>query len=353
MTDRPLTKLKLKIKRLLGRIVYIYVYTKNKLKDSFDKSSPTSKSTKKHLKNLLLTNKRGRLITGILTFILLFYYGLGAYISSDIENRLDNITKYETKKTPHTLSALSYVLKIQVDKQAWTPSLPIIFPASVLDNLPNFQLGVKDSANYFIKKLAKHYQNQNLEDAGKLLDYDPTIWLFSQTKDDKLAPGSAKQYRKALALIETTEHLSNSDVPNSPQDLLYTLKSTNILLKKELNKLQKHIQEHHSEILDFRADNAFYHAQGVIYTIHYFLSGVAKDFQSLILYAEQYENMTSALKALSEASELRPLIIKNTSPNSTYEANHLLYLAYYLSKAQNYLQEIYFNILLKTTELPQ
>ena len=58
----------------------------------------------------------------------------------------------------------------------------------------------------------------------------------------------------------------------------------------------------------------------------------------------QYENLTAALSFLETASKLNPISIKNASPQDTYEANHLLYLGYYLARAQNYLKTIHNNI---------
>ena len=85
-----------------------------------------------------------------------------------------------------------------MDDSPWTPA---VFPAAVLDNLPNFQLGAKDSVRYFVKRMARFYGDKNLKEAGELLDYPADIWLFSQTGEDRLAPGSAKQYRKAPLAI--------------------------------------------------------------------------------------------------------------------------------------------------------
>ena len=342
MTNGFLTKLKVNIKRLLGRIVYSYIYLCRKLKNiKLLYFTPNTRS-KKHKKSFsAITRKHWRLVSTVIILILGLYYGIGATISSKINNNLEKEYQTTSTNTQNTLQALAYVIKEQVDDQAWTPALPMIFPAAILDNLPNFQLGAKNTANFFIKKLARYYKNNNLKEAGKLLDYNPTIWLFSQTKENKLAPGSAKQYRNALAYIKTAIEEDFKQHNYTTDDLLYILQNTSTLLNKKINQLDKHIHEHSSELLDFRADDYFYNTLGSTYTLHYLLSAVVKDYQDQIVFAEQYENMTSALYFLENAIKLKPISVKNSAPNDSYGANHLYYLAYYLSRAQYYIQEMY------------
>lgn len=342
------TKLKITFKRLLGKCVYTYTYFNRKIKSTLTSSKS---GTAHHRKLSLKKMKKWEFVLLSGMFILSFYYGFGALISSKIYNRLDVEHTTNIQKGKNTPYALLYIIKTQVDDQAWTPALPLIFPASILDNLPNFQLGAKDTANLLIKKVAKKYNDANLSEAGLLLDYAPDIWLFSQNKDEKLSPGSAKQYRKALSHIEKSVKQSKDiSVFLTTTNFLYLLKSANTILSQKINQLNGYVQEHSSEIMDFKADDIFYTTQGSAYTLHYFLSALSKDYQNQILAAEQYEEVTSALKFLSQAVELSPVAVKNASTSDIYEANHLLYLAYYLSQAQNKLQQIYYNVLLKSLE---
>ena len=349
MIGTLLTKLKIQIKRLIGKGVYLYVYVKNSIIAIRAKSkNPQEKNKRRHKNSILnylaIFSERWRLLTtGILGFLII-YYGLGATISSNINNRLDVPINVSQKSPRHTTEALSHVLKSQIDDTPWTPALPIIFPAAVLDNLPNFQIGAKDSAKYLIKRLSSYHTDDNLKEAGELLDYPANIWLFSQTADDKLAPGSAKQYRKAIAKLTNFASSENNNKATGSHELLYIMTGLENLIERQLNILNQHALEHNSELLDFKADNVFYQTEGYIYTIHYILQGIAKDYQDIIVETNQYENLTAALSFLETASKLNPISIKNASPQDTYEANHLLYLGYYLARAQNYLKTIHNNI---------
>lgn len=294
---------------------------------------------KKKLKTLILSATKEWKISSIIFFVIVFlYYGLGAYVSSNLNNNLDY--KIKTTNQRNTTLSLIYSLKSQIDDAPWTPSLPLIFPASILDNLPNFQLGVKDGIKHYIKQLSALYLDSSLKEAGTLLDYSPDIWLFSQDKNDKLSPGSAKQYRKALGRITDFSNVENILYPLTTENLSYQLNSINKLLDKQIINISKHSTEHCTDIFDNQADDIFFYTQGILYSTYYYLTGLSKDYQDLIVATNTYNDLTSALKQLKNAINLSPVIIKNSSPENVYSANHLLYLSNYIAKAQNKLYQI-------------
>lgn len=350
MGSPRLTKLKILVKHLLGRAVYIYVYVKKRLTEKY--FSLTSSQKKKQPKNIAgfisAFAQRWKLISAVLICLLAAYYGVGAAVSSKINNSLEHKLTVTKDSPRHTTAALIYVLKSQVDDSAWTPALPAIFPAAVLDNLPEFQLGAKDSVRYFIGRLSRFYKDENLKEAGELLDYPADIWLFSQNKKGVLSPGSARQYRKALTRLTDFAFSDKNRPVSSADEFLYILTGIETLLNRQISVLHRHVLEHNSEWLDFKADNIFYRAEGNAYTVYYLLQALSKDFQSLITEeTDQYENITAALSFLNEALSLNPVIIKNAAPEDAFAANHLLYLGYYLSRALATIRTVRYNIELK------
>ncbi len=339
MKKPALTELKKLLKPYLDKCVQI-PHTITPLKEKAKKAL-TNKNTKKKLKDFIsILTKRWRLTVLSLSGFFILYYGVGATVSSKINNPLDIEIHTTTQSPSYTANALAFVLKTQVDDSAWVPALPIIFPAYILDNLPNFQLGVKDSTRYLTQKLSLFHADNNLKEAASLLDYPANIWLFSQTEKDKFSPGSAKQYRKALAKLRAFAPQVNEVPDFQRKELSYMLTALNKLLTRQINRLAKQTQEHNSEMLDIKSDDIFYYAQGNIYTIYYVLSALAKEHQNLIVENEQYEYLMSALKHLKTAISLSPLSIQNGMPEESYTANHLLYLAFYLSQAQNQIYHI-------------
>ncbi len=353
MTGRILSKLKIGIKHILGRCVYIYTYSINKLKKTW-KSLTYNSSSNTHRKDLItLATTRWKVLALIIFVFLCIYYGLGMLIGAKIDNKLNVETKTTSLSEQYTIDSLIYTLKTQIDDNTWAPGLPLIFPAAVSDNLSNFQLGAKETIKYFVDHLAHLYKNKNLIEAGKLLGYPPNIWLFSQTQNEKFAPGSVKQYRKALAFMKKAVEDQNDPLLLSKDELLYILKATKNLINNDINKLTNHIQEHSSDFIDLRADDIFYKTSGTIYVLHYLLNAITKDYKSEILKTDQYENMTTILKLLTQAIAINPTLIKNADIQDTFTANHLLYQAYYLSQVQNKLSEIYYTITLTQQEAAQ
>ena len=343
MSKPAFTELKEKIQPCLNKCAKLVNYCRSqsaKLATAAKDQNTKKKYTKKLTGFIALIAERWKTVSLLTGGFLIIYYGLGAAVSSKINNPIDTEIKPHSATETYLAPTLAYVLKTQVDDSAWVPALPPVFPAAALDNLPNFQLGVKDSTRFLTKRFAALYNSDKLKEAGELLDYPADIWLFSQIGEDKLSPGSAKQYRKAIAKIAAANLPKSTDETVQTHQLKYILKSFNIILKRQLAKLEKQTQEHHSETLDFKADDILYYAQGNIYTLYYALSAISKDYQNIIVTAEQYENLTAAFKYLQEAETLSPFSIQNGAPEDSYTANHLLYLAYYLSQAQNHINAI-------------
>ncbi len=332
-------KLKIILKRFIGKVVYIYTYLKGYTPILLKKLKNQNSST--FISSLI---KEWKISSLIIFGIVILYYGLGALVSSNINNTLNKDIKVNPSTERHATTFLIYALKAQIDDTPWTPSLPLIFPASVLDNLPNFQLGAKNANLYIIKKLSSLYLDQSLKNASILLDYPENIWLFSQDKNDKLSPGSAKQYRKALGELKEFSKTEVSRFHLTPSDFYYQLDAINSILNRQLQKLEKHIQEHSTDFIDTKLDNLFYYTQGTLYTIHYYLSGLTKDYSDLIVEKELYDDITSALKSLNKAITLNPMLVKNSPLEDIYGANHLMYLAYNISKAKNILTTISYTI---------
>ena len=337
------TKIKLFTKRLIGKVVYLSVYLKNNLRSLFNQIK------KKKLKSLIsLLSKQWKTSFSIFLGMLFLYYGIGAYVSSHINNILDTELKAASLNQRYATASIIHALKSQIDDSPWTPSLPLIFPASILDNVPNFQLGSKNATKYIIKRMASLYLDTPLKEASQLLDYPSNIWLFSQTKDDKLSPGSAKQYRKALTYISDFSKTETIRHPLNLNNLLYQIETIDSLLTSALKDINKQTTEHSTDFIDNKSDNIFFYTQGTLYTIHYYLSGLGKDYQDYIVENELYNELTIALKNLNNAIKLSPTFIKNSSQESVWRANHLIYLAYHISLAQNNLKNIH-NIIKQQT----
>lgn len=278
------------------------------------------------------------LIIGVPSF-LFCYYIIGALISENID-----ITPIKREKTNlQTLDTLGQILKREVDEHIWTLNLPLIFPARILDNMPNFQRGVlqsvRDSAQA-IKNLQfiDEVQKKSLKKASKLLNYPADVWILAQKSAFSIAPSSNSQYRKARKEFEKAN--AGRKIFVGKTDLQNILEYMANNLQKTATKNEERVREFSGNYVDFRADNVFYFTKGYAFVIWQISEALAIDFKEDILAAEAYADWTLMTANLRKATEFNPLIVRNGVPDSFMAPNHLLIQNYYLAMARAQAEKI-------------
>ncbi len=298
----------------------------------------------------------GRLIIIAATIVLFLYYPVGGALLNNIDTSLS----YEPEKTsPGQSAAVNaeiFLINREVNDNLWTPGLPFFFPSYFLDNMPNFQLGIMDSAATFASALTKvlpplpaQEDKNTLKTAAELLHYPGTVWLFAPDGKFLPAPSSAKQYRKALLLLEKyNQALEQGIISYLPEknSLATVLNTINASLQKSNKELEQHIREFSSAWFDNKADNLFYFNRGKAYAAYIELKALGADYKEIIVGNGLYEEWTRALYSLENASALAPAFIRNGETNSLTAPNHLISLSYNILDARIVL----FKISAKLTE---
>lgn len=276
----------------------------------------------------------------VLTFVplfLVFYYALGSKI---VEN-IDVKTQYKIEKNDAaplfiTADTMSFLIKREVDDKMWTPNLPVVFPAYILDNMPNFQVGiitaVKDIAStlrYF--KHNTEAQNKDIKTAYKLLNYAPNVWIMSRKGKFNLAPSSNSQYRKAGSELRKfmRDGIYNADV----DDLRLLLKKISTKLQKLTLDSEDYQQENTSLWLDNGADDLFYMHKGYAFALWQISNTLCRDYKKLIVENNLYEDWIRMSASLQKAAEYSPVVIRNGRVDSAFTPNHLLMQNYYLLRS--------------------
>ena len=284
--------------------------------------------------------------------LIFLYYPIGGMIVEDI----DRDTSYEIKDTPNNQSAtvdmISFIINREINEKMWTPNLPFFFPSYFLDNMPNFQLGIFDSLAKFSQTLSKVASGKiidennphHLTQAAELLKYPGTVWMFSPTNKLLLAPSANTQYRKARKhLIKYNSALTNGGEIwyKNQQDLsLFLKRAQTDLWKNAIQNLERTIREDSSDYIDTQADNTFYYCQGKVYAYYLLFKALGQDYKDIIVKHNAYADWTSMLKALEQASQIAPGIIRNGEPDSLSAPNHLATLGFYTLKAQTIMNKI-------------
>ncbi|MBQ8481848.1 MAG: DUF2333 family protein [Alphaproteobacteria bacterium] len=276
----------------------------------------------------------------VLTFVplfLIFYYVLGSKI---VEN-IDVKTQYKIEKSDNaplfmTADTMSFLIKREIDDKMWTPNLPPIFPAYILDNMPNFQVGIITAVRDITSTLRyfKHNtdsQNKDIKAAYKLLNYAPNVWIMSRKGKFNLAPSSNSQYRKAGNELRKfmRDGIYNPDV----DDLRLLLKKISTKLQKLTLDSEDYQQENTSFWFNGGADDLFYMHKGYSFALWQISNTLCRDYKDLIVRNNLYEDWIRMSASLQKAAEFSPAVIRNGKVDSAFTPNHLLMQNYYLLRS--------------------
>lgn len=317
----------------------------NKVRKFKLQKSTAYKLGKKFFKKL---SDSWKIVLTVVPLFLIFYYGLGSKI---VEN-MDVKTEYKFEKSDKvplfkTADGMTFLIRREVDDKMWTPNLPMIFPAYVLDNMPNFQVGiitaVKDIAGtmrYF--KNNTETQSKDIEEAYKLLSYPPNIWIMSRKGKFNLAPSSNSQYRKAGN--ELRKFMRDGIYKPNADDLRLLLKKISSKLQKLTLDSEEYQQENTAKWFDGEEDNLFYNHKGYAFAMWQISKVLCRDYKDIIVNNDLYEDWVRMSASLQKAAEFSPIIIRNGNPDSVFTPNHLLSQNYYLLRAISAAEKIRGNL---------
>lgn len=270
------------------------------------------------------------------SLFLIFYYSIGGQFAENIDVKTGYQLQKESSSVFETAQSMSFLIKREVDEKMWTPNLPVIFPAYVLDNMPNFQIGILSAVKDIASAMRKfenntEAQNKNIRKAYELLSYSPKVWLMSRQGTFKLAPSSNSQYRKAAKELYKFNH-DGTFVPLAT-DLDKLLRGMGASLMKIVRLNEEYQQEKSGDWLDTKADDLFYYAKGYAFATWQMSRVISVDFRTVIIEKDLYEEWTYLVSALQKAAEFEPLVVRNGSGSALFTPNHLIMQSHYLLKA--------------------
>ena len=286
----------------------------------------------------------------ICSFIIL-YYPVGAILTNNINRNLDIKIDKISPNQSMAIDMVSHLINEEVNEKIWTPNLPFFFPAAILDNMPNYQLGILNSLSKFTSALEKsnHKKTKDEEKTNRLyratvlLRYPGTIWMFDSHNKIKPVPSASSQYRKARRLLKKYNHsliTGDETFTKSPQNLAFILQKSNLNLKQSEMQITSSIRENSKDWFDFKADDIFYYNQGKLYAYYLLFRALGDDYKKIIVDNNQYQNWITLIKALEDAVLVQPSIVSNGNLSGSVTPNHLAYLNAYILKAQNILAQM-------------
>lgn len=267
---------------------------------------------------------------------LFFYYFLGSQLAENIDTATEYTLPKEKSVKMQTAQTMAFLIKREVDDKMWTPNLPPLFPAYVLDNMPNFQTGIVAAVrdiNVALRRMESidEAQQDDLHKAHKMLSYAPNIWILSKQSSLSLAPSSNTQYRKAAKYLQKFN--MRADFMPQPQNLARILAQMSKKISSRTQKNEEHWREHSGDFLDTQADNIFYYNRGYAFSLWQISKALGADFKDIIVGYGAYTDWTYLLSSLQQAARFSPLVVRNGKFDGLLSPNHLIVQNFYLMRA--------------------
>lgn len=290
-----------------------------------------------------------QIIFGVLFVLVFLYYPIGGWLI----NSIDTSSRYKPESNNGnlaTIDMISHLVNREVHDKIWTPNLPFVFPSYFLDNMPNFQLGLMTAVGNTAAGLEKlklqtvsDTARVELDEASELLQYPGDVWLFSKQNKLLPAPSSGTQYKKGRKKLNNFNNemaLGKVVIARDASNLLGVLRGIRRDMSRQIAKTEGYIRENQKNTFDFGADDVFYFSQGKFYAYAQILKALGGDFKNVLVKYDVYQQWTTMIKSLDEASDLNPSMVRNAKINSSWAPNHLLAINYFAARAINRLDNI-------------
>lgn len=289
---------------------------------------------------------------------LLLYYPLGMWWTHTIDDGLDFQPQGESLPGQSRAVAITAdLIEREVDVHGWVANDPFFMPASLLDNMPNFQKGVVAALARFSFELTDQLgrtrgsseADPDLQSAAGLLQYPGDVWFWDPTVSLAPTATSEAQYRRAMRALRTyNSRLAAGDATfqRRADNLLATLDRIALDIGSTSAVLDRHVVERSGFPIDPSADDLFYFTKGQVYGYYLILREIRADFDTLITERELGQAWDELMLSMEQTVALDPWVIIDGAPDSQFVPSHLASQGFYLLRARTQLREIT-NILLK------
>lgn len=248
----------------------------------------------------------------------------------------------KTKGAAFVIVNLALIEQIYMN---WLPN-DLFWPTALLDNMPNFQVGVLEVIRYNKRvmrdNLSRMRTTDNLdpyvEGAFTALSNDPYKWWFPSAESKwkkareslemfyrNLRAGDAQFFARADNLAELLGQYAslmggvNTRLINAPGDKKMTLALEETKGTSEIPKMVD------IDIPWHRIDDNFYYAQGVAYALRETFKAIRIDFIDILIDKNSIQLADKIIEDL-ERCDFEPFIVFNGDPDSVF-ANHSLNLS--------------------------
>ncbi len=286
-------------------------------------------------------------------------YPVGMLIANQIN---DDVTyaipdDLQTPKGSRAVEMTIALIRRETDETKWVANKPFPFPSSLLDNMPNFQIGLVYALSRFSIEMTdvlgrtrgSSQADADLDKASGLLKYDGTIWIWEPSTSLLPTASAERQYRSAgKSLMRYNARLANGSAvyDKRADNLIAFLERVSADLGSASAALDAQTMGSNAGWFDTKADDIFYATKGRLYGYYMLLREIGVDFQEVIAEKNVEKVWAQMLDSMRTAAAMNPLIVTNGANDGLFVPSHLAVQGFYLLRARTQLKEVT-NILLK------
>jgi len=293
-----------------------------------------------------------RKIAAGIVIALVLLWPILAMLTSRIDDNPEFTPTFDPKGGSHAVAMVASLMDDELKKAGWVANAPFFVPAHMLNNMPNYQIGMVTALGRFAFELEDQIGRErgssasdpDLSIARARLQYSPTTWIL---KPGTLWPTASaeSQYKEAVqALRRYNSRLAagQATFDTRPDNLLAALDRIAYDLGSASAELEAQITGRHKTLglLDFKADKIFYRTKGRAYGYYMILKALRSDFAPVIEGRKATELYNNMLEELRIAAVMQPLVVNNGTPGGQFFPNHLANQGFYILRARAKLREL-------------
>jgi hypothetical protein len=289
--------------------------------------------------------------------IILLYYPVGMLLTHQINDdpsfsgpSVEPSQDLDTGPSQAVATAAA-LMDREISQTAWPANDPFFMPGWALDNMPNFQIGIRDAVKRFALELQDEIgrnrgtsgADSDLQGAASYFNYRPDVWIWNPSNALLPTSTSEEQYRqgvKALQNYNTRLTQGKATFDRRADNLLSTLDRIGKDLGAASDRTQRQIDQESGSWIDFHADDVFYLNKGLLYGNALILRDLGKDFAKILDEKGARQIWDRMVTSMMEGAELNPWIVINGRPDAMMQPNHLAAQGFYLIRARAQLEEL-------------
>jgi hypothetical protein len=286
----------------------------------------------------------------VIVAVVVLYYPIGMALTHKINDDPAFAAPQVESGASQAVAIAAAMMDREVNQTAWPAKDPFFMPGWALDNMPNFQIGIRDAVKRFALELQDEIgrnrgtssADPDLQTAASAFNYAPNIWFWNT---GSLLPttSSTEMYNKGVkALLNYNSRLAKGQAAfeRRADNLISALDKIGKDLGDRTEQTSRQIDENSGSWIDFGADDVFYQNKGRLYADALILRDLGKDFSDILKEKGAQPIWDRMVASLLEGAALQPWVVINGRPDALMQPNHLAAQGFYLIRARAQLEEL-------------